>query len=177
MAFDFDRILIEKHIIEKRVAELGKMISSDYADEELLAICILKGSILFFADLIRYLCIPVKIDFIKASSYGKRTSTSGKVKIDDLLSNEIKGRNVLLVEDIVDSGFTIKRILDFFMEQGAADVRVCTLLDKPDRRSADVKPDYSGFTIPDEFVVGYGMDFDQKYRNLPYIAVLKEAEK
>lgn len=177
MAFDFDRILIEKHIIEKRISELGKMISSDYADEELLAICILKGSILFFADLIRYLSIPVKIDFIKASSYGKRTSTSGKVKIDDLLSNEIKGRNVLLVEDIVDSGFTIKRILDFFTEQGAFDVRVCTLLDKPDRRVADVEPDYSGFVIPDEFVVGYGMDFDQKYRNLPYIAVLKEAEK
>ena len=121
MAFDFDRILIEKHIIEKRVAELGKMISSDYADEELLAICILKGSILFFADLIRYLSIPVKIDFIKASSYGKRTSTSGKVKIDDLLSNEIKGRNVLLVEDIVDSGFTIKRILDFFTGTGCID--------------------------------------------------------
>lgn len=99
------------------------------------------------------------------------------MKVNDLLSEKIKGQSVLLVEDIVDSGFTIKRILDFFMEQGAADVRVCTLLDKPDRRAADIKPDYSGFTIPDEFVVGYGMDFDQKYRNLPYIAVLKETEK
>ena len=165
MAFDFEKILIEKHTIEKRVAELGKKISSDYADEELMAICILKGS------------IPDKIDFIKASSYGTRTSTSGKVKVDDLLSEKIKGRSVILVEDIVDSGFTIRRILDFFMEQGASDVRVCTLLDKPDRRVADVEPDYSGFTIPDEFVVGYGMDFDQRYRNLPYIAVLKETEK
>ena len=177
MAFDFEKIFIEKHTIEKRVIELGKKISSDYTDKELLAICILKGSILFFADLIRSLSIPVKIDFIKASSYGTRTSTSGEVKVNDLLSEKIKGQSVLLVEDIVDSGFTIKRILDFFMEQGAADVRVCTLLDKPDRRAADIKPDYSGFTIPDEFVVGYGMDFDQKYRNLPYIAVLKETEK
>ncbi|WP_195270669.1 hypoxanthine phosphoribosyltransferase [Eubacterium sp. 1001713B170207_170306_E7] len=176
MEFDFEKILIGNHAIAKRVAELGKKISSDYAGDALLAVCILKGSILFFADLIRCLTVPVKIDFIKASSYGKSTSTLGKVAVADLLSEKIKGRRILLVEDIVDSGLTIKRILDFFLKQGASDVRVCTLLDKPDRRIAQVEPDYSGFVIPDEFVVGYGMDFDEKYRNLPYIAVLKEQE-
>ena len=174
MSSDFEKILIDSPAIEKRINALGKEISSDYAEDELLVICILKGSVLFFADLIKRLSIPVKIDFIKASSYGDNTFSSGKVEVQDLLSDEIKNRKILLVEDIVDSGFTIKRILDYFMKQGASDVKVCTLLDKPERRMADVEPDYKGFVILDEFVVGYGMDFDEKYRNLPYIAVLKE---
>lgn len=175
MKSDLKKILFERQAIEKRVVELGKQISHDYANEELLVICILKGSVIFFSDLIRALDIPVKIDFLRVSSYGSGVCSSEKVKVSGTLPENFTGSKILLVEDIVDSGLTLKFLLEYFMERGASDIKVCTMLDKPDRRRVSVSPDYIGFTVPDEFVVGYGMDFDQKYRNLPYIAILKDA--
>ncbi len=175
MKENLEKILIDADTIKKKVQEVGVRLSEDYKDKNPIAICILKGSVIFFADLIREIKVPIEIDFIKASSYGKRTVSSGKVEMSGDLSIDVKGRSVLLVEDIVDSGNTLKFFTEFFKEKGASEVKICTLLDKPDRRVVDLDVDYTCFEIPDEFVVGYGLDFAQQYRNMPEIGVLKEA--
>lgn len=173
MKNDMKYILLDRDTIEKRVREIGREITRDYADEPPLLVCILKGSVVFFADLMRAIDLPIKIEFMTASSYGSATVSSGEVKIVSELDKKIANQHVILVEDIVDSGRTIAYIKKDMLDKGVKSLKVCSLLDKPDRRVADVQADYTGFTIPDEFVVGYGLDFDQKYRNFPDIGVLK----
>ncbi|MBQ3080222.1 MAG: hypoxanthine phosphoribosyltransferase [Clostridia bacterium] len=174
MRNDMKCILLTKEEIAKRVCELGNQIAEEYKNEDApLMICILKGSIVFFADLIREIDLPLKIEFMTASSYGSATVSSGRVKVVSELDNKIVGKNVILVEDIIDSGRTIAYIKNDMLTKGVKSLKVCALLDKPDRRVSDVHADYVGFIIPDEFVVGYGLDFDQQYRNFPDIGVLK----
>ena len=173
MKNDMKHILLTREEIAKRVLELGRTISEDYKDKEPLMICILKGSVIFYADLVRAIETPVRFEFMTASSYGSATVSSGEVKIISELDGKIKDRHVILVEDIIDSGRTIAYIKNDMLKKGVKSLKVCALLDKPDRRVSDVSADYVGFTIPDEFVVGYGLDFDQKYRNFPDIGVLK----
>jgi hypoxanthine phosphoribosyltransferase len=169
-----DRVLIPEADIQKKVAELARQISKDYEDRELLLISILKGAIVFTADLIRQLSVKVQLDFIFASSYGSATESSGVVRIQRDLTENIEGKHVLLVEDIVDTGFTLKKLVETLQNRNTASLKVCTLLDKPDRRLVDFTPDYCGFSIPDAFVVGYGLDFDENFRHLPYVAVIKK---
>ena len=173
MKNDMQYILLDRETIAKRVQELGREISRDYADEPPLLVCILKGSVVFFADLMRAIDLPIKIEFMTASSYGSATVSSGKVTIVSELDKKIVDKHVILVEDIIDSGRTIAYIKKDMLNKGVKSLKVCALLDKPDRRVSDVEADYIGFTIPDEFVVGYGLDYDQKYRNFPDIGVLK----
>ena len=174
MISDIQEILVDEKAIEKRVSELGSQISGDYQGKNPILVCVLKGSSVFFADLIRKMPIPIEIEFLKASSYGSRAQSSGKIELRGDLSMEVKGRHILLVEDIVDTGNTLKYLLERFEKLGAEEVKVCSLLDKPHRREQRVIADYIGFKIPNEFVVGYGLDFAQKYRNLPYIGILKK---
>lgn len=173
MINDMKYIMHTRDKIAERVAELGRQITAEYADKKPLMICVLKGSVVFFADLIRAIDAQISIEFMTASSYGSATVSSGEVKIVSELDNKIVGRHVILVEDIIDSGRTIAYIKSDMQKKGVLSLKVCSLLDKPDRRVADVTADYVGFTIPDEFVVGYGLDYDQKYRNFPDIGVLK----
>ncbi|MBQ3168824.1 MAG: hypoxanthine phosphoribosyltransferase [Clostridia bacterium] len=173
MKNDMKSILLDSDTIRKRVHELGQEITRDYQDEAPLMICILKGSVVFYADLVREIDLNVGFEFMTASSYGSATVSSGEVKIVSELDNKIVNRHVILVEDIVDSGRTIAYIKNDMLKKGVKSLKVCALLDKPDRRVTDVQADYCGFVIPDEFVVGYGLDFDQKYRNFPHIGVLK----
>lgn len=173
MKNDMKTILIDRETIKKRVRELGQQITRDYAGEVPLLICILKGSVVFYTDLVREIDLNVRFEFMTASSYGSATVSSGEVKIISELDNKIVGRHVILVEDIVDSGRTIAYIKNDMLKKGVKSLKVCALLDKPDRRVTDVKADYCGFVIPDEFVVGYGLDYDQKYRNFPDIGILK----
>ena len=172
---DVEQILLSEEELSERVQEMGKQISKDFAGRSILAICILKGSVVFFSDLIRAIDedIDVQIAFISAASYGASSKSSGDVKVTEIMEIPIDGRDIILVEDIVDSGHTLERMLDAFEKKGASSITICTLLDKPERREVEVNVDYSGFTIPNEFVVGYGLDFDQRYRNLPYIGILK----
>lgn len=173
MINDMAYILLSREQIAQKVKELGKTITEDYRDKNPLLICILKGSLVFCADLMREIQIPVEIETMTASSYGAATVSSGVVNVVSKLDEKIAGRNVILVEDIIDSGRTLAFIKGDMMNKGVSSLKVCTLLDKPSRRVADIKPDYVGFEVPDEFVVGYGLDFDQKYRNFPEIGVLK----
>ena len=174
MLNDMSRILLTRDQIAKRVSEIGREMTEMYKnDDRPLFVCVLKGSIVFFADLIRAVSIPLDIEFMTASSYGAATVSSGEVKVVSALDEKIKGRNVVLVEDIIDSGRTIAYIKNDMLGKGVKSLRVVTLLDKPSRRVADVSPDISGFEVPDEFVVGYGLDYDQKYRNFPDIGILK----
>lgn len=170
---DIDRVLIDATAIQKRVAELGQLISQEYAGRDLLLVSVLKGSIVFMADLIRAISIPHEIDFMATSSYGSGVSSSGAVRILKDLNTSIEGRNIILVEDIIDSGHTLSYLLRILQERQPASIRILTLLDKPERREVDVAVDWIGFSIPNEFVVGYGLDYDEIYRNLPYIGVLK----
>lgn len=170
---NIEKILISETQIAERVKEMGKILADEYQDSVPLVVCVLKGSIIFFADLVRAMNVPVEIECIRASSYGSGTHTSGDVQITETTSMEISDRRILLIEDIVDSGNTINRIRKWFEERKPQDIKICTLLDKPERREVDVKVDYTLFNVPDEFVVGYGLDYDQQYRNLPYIGVLK----
>lgn len=174
MKNDMKHILLDSETIKKRVAELGKEITEAYKDNSPLMICILKGSVIFYADLVRAIDLPVRFEFMTASSYGSATVSSGEVKIISELDDKIAGKHVILVEDIVDSGRTIAYIKNDMLKKGVKSLKVCALLDKPERRVTDVQADFCGFVIPDEFVVGYGLDFDQKYRNFPDIGVLKE---
>ena len=156
-----------------RVQELGEQIGSDYHGRELLVIGVLKGANMFLGDLIRHIDLPIEVDFIAASSYGNATESSGVVRIMKDLDYPIEGRHVLLIEDLIDTGLTLHYLAENLKSRGPASFRICTLLDKPERRKVDIRVDYKGFDIPDEFIVGYGIDYSQKYRNLPYIATLK----
>lgn len=170
---DIEKVLLQEEELKQRVRELGAQITEDYRDQELILITVLRGSYIFMADLSRAIDRPCVIDFMSVSSYGKGTKSSGQVQITKDLSEDIEGKHVIVVEDILDSGNTLSYLLEILEARKPASVRLCTLLDKPDRRVKDIKADYCGFTIPDAFVVGYGLDFAEKYRNLPYIGILK----
>ncbi|MDI6632349.1 MAG: hypoxanthine phosphoribosyltransferase [Bacillota bacterium] len=170
---DIERVLLAREEIQERVRLLGTQISADYKGKEILAVGVLKGSVVFLADLLRVLTVPVEIDFIAVSSYGKASASSGVVRILKDLDRSITGRDVLLVEDIVDTGLTLNYLKEHLLSQQPAGLRVCALLDKPSRRRVPVEIDYLGFSIPDEFVVGYGLDYAGRYRNLPDICVLR----
>ena len=165
-------VLIPEEKIEDRIVQLAEQISKDYQGETVKLVCILKGSIIFTCELAKRLTVPVLFDFMQVSSYGSGTKSSGSVVIKKELDEDIKGDNVIIVEDIVDSGNTLSQLVPILKAREPKSLKVCTLLDKPDRRTAPIDVDYKGFVIPDEFVVGYGLDYDQKYRNLPYIGVL-----
>ncbi|MFN8445406.1 MAG: hypoxanthine phosphoribosyltransferase [Caldilineaceae bacterium] len=171
---DIDHILISEEQIRERVKELGALISQEYSGQDLLLVSVLKGSIVFMADLVRAIEIPHEIDFMATSSYGAGTQTTGVVRILKDLNVSITGRNLVVVEDIIDSGHTLNYLLRILQERQPASLRVMTLLDKPERREINVQVDWIGFSIPNEFVVGYGLDYGELYRNLPYIGVLKE---
>ena len=166
------KILLTEEAIRLRVREMGEEISSDCAGREILCVGILKGAMIFLADLVRHIRAPAFFDFIAVSSYGVSTSSSGAVRILKDLDQSIQGRHVLIVEDIVDSGLTLNYLVENLKSRAPASLKICTLLDKPSRRKAPVEVHYNGFVIPDEFVVGYGLDFNECYRNLPYIMVL-----
>lgn len=170
---DILRILISREVLSARVSELGAQISADYAGRDLFLVAVLKGSVVFLADLIRTITIPHRIDFMATSSYGASTQSSGVVQILKDLEDSIEGQNVLVVEDIIDSGHTLAYLRRLLLARNPASLRICSLLDKKERREADVPVDYTGFAIPNEFVVGYGLDFNELYRNLPFIGVLK----
>lgn len=164
--------MISRKKVEMRIKELANTIQKDYenmVEEDVLIVGLLKGSVIFLSDLIKELNFAVKIDFMSVSSYGGGTESSGVVKILKDLDFDVKGKKLLIIEDIIDTGLTLKYVKEFLAAKGAAEIKVCTLLDKPERRKADIQGDYVGFTIPDHFVVGYGLDYNQKYRNLPYI--------
>ena len=168
----FGKPLITQRQIEKRVKELGTKITADYEGKELVMICVLKGAYVFFADLVRNIHISVSVDFMMVSSYGVRTSSSGAVKIISDLSSVIKGKDVLLVEDIVDSGLTLSYLYKTLKAKKPKSLKLCIFLDKLERRTHELPIDYVGFTVPNKFVIGYGLDYQDNYRNLPYIAVL-----
>ena len=167
-------LLLSEEQIQKRVAELGRQITEDYKGKEIVLVGVLKGAIVFFTDLARHIEGDVKMDFISCSSYGSSTVSSGVVRILKDLDRPVEGKHVIVVEDIVDTGTTLSYLLENLQARKAASVRLCSLLNKPDRRKVDVHVEYEGFVIPDEFVIGYGLDYDEKYRQLPYIGILKE---
>ncbi len=162
--------------MDQRIRELGEKISRDYEGKEIHMICVLKGGVFFMCELAKRITVPVSLDFMCVGSYGNGTSSSGVVRIAKDLDESIENKEVLIVEDIVDSGNTLYYLIDVLKKRNPASIRLCTLLDKPERRVKDVKADYLGFEIPDEFVVGYGLDYAQKYRNLPYIGVVEGLE-
>ncbi|MGQ0666726.1 MAG: hypoxanthine phosphoribosyltransferase [Nitrospiraceae bacterium] len=173
----FGRPIVTQEQMRTRIRELGRQISADYAGKDLVLVGVLKGAYAFYADLARAIRIPVRVDFLVVTSYGSRAKTSGKVKLVTELTEEIKGKDVLLVEDIVDSGLTVQHLLKSLAKKKPRSIRVCTLLSKPDRRVVDVHVEYVGFKIPNRYVVGYGLDYQQKYRNLPYLAVLDQVDE
>lgn len=168
------RTLIDTETVEARIQEMAAQISKDYEGKNLHMICVLKGGIFFMTQLSRHITVPVSMDFMAVSSYGSDTKSSGVVKIVKDLDEPIEGKDVLVVEDIVDSGRTLRYLMDLLRDRGPASVRLATLLDKPSRRVVDIHVEYTGFEIEDVFVLGYGLDVDQKYRNLPYIGTLEE---
>lgn len=173
MESDIQNVLLTEQELAAKVNELGSQISQDYKGKNLMMVSVLKGSVVFMADLMRAITVPCEIDFMSVSSYGGGTKTSGVVKIMKDLDINLEGRDLLIVEDILDSGLTLSYIKSLLLERKPNSIKLCTLLDKPERRKADIKADYIGFAVPDEFVVGYGLDYNEKYRNLPYIGVLK----
>ena len=175
MNTDIEKVMIEEDEISRRVAELGAEISKYYAGQKVLIIGILSGSVPFLSDLVRKMTGDIEIDFMAVSSYADGTESSGRVKIIKDLNVDIKDRNVLIAEDIIDSGRTIARLCDMLLVREPKDLKICAFLDKPGRRVVDIAADYIGFSIPDEFVVGYGLDYAQKYRNLPFVGVLKRS--
>lgn len=170
-------VLISEDRVLKKITELGELLSKKYAGESIHLICILKGSAPFTCELAKRITVPVTMDFMSVSSYGAGTVSSGQVKIKKDLDDPIRGKHVIVVEDIIDSGRTLYNLTQMLKVREPASLEVCTLLDKPDRRVVDMKTDYSCFVIPDEFVVGFGLDYDQKYRNLPFIGVLHFVEE
>ena len=165
--------LIDRKTVENRIKELAKQIEKDYAGEELYCVGLLKGSVVFLSDLVKEINSPVIIDFMSVSSYGSETVSSGDVKILKDTDLDLRGRHVLIVEDIIDTGLTLEHVIKYFKEsKGVKTLKTCTLLSKPERRKVNIDIDYVGFDVPDKFVIGYGLDYDQKYRNLPYIAVV-----
>ncbi len=168
------KVLIDEETLQLKIRELGEKITKDYEGKELLVICILKGAVMFVTDLIKRIDLPLEIDFMAVSSYGNATKSSGVVRILKDLNEEINGKHILIVEDIIDSGLTLSYLIDNLKSRNPASVAVCTLLDKPDNRKTPIDISYTGFVVPDEFVVGYGLDYAEKYRNVPFIFVLKE---
>ncbi len=168
------RVMVEEKAIDEMLSRIANEINNEYKDEKLIVVGVLKGSFMFLSDLIKKLTVDTEVYFIKASSYGSGTETSGTVKITTDIERDIKGQNVLLVEDIVDSGFTMREVLKLLKKREPKSLKLCSCLSKPSRRECEVKIDYLGFEIPDEFVIGYGLDFDEKYRNLPYIGILEQ---
>lgn len=166
------RVLISEEDVDKRIEEIGRKISEEYQGKSVHLVCILKGSIFFTCELAKRITVPVTVDFMSCSSYGADTKSSGVVKLVKDLDEPLEGKNVIVIEDIIDSGRTLSYLLEILSARKPASLKLCTLLDKPDRRVKPVHVDYTGFEIPDEFVVGYGLDFDQRYRNLPYIGVI-----
>ena len=172
--YDFSEVLISEKQLADKVAELGAVISEDYKGESLFLIGILKGSVPFMADLMRAISLDVEMDFMSVSSYGSGTKTSGVVRILKDLDSDIAGKNVLIVEDIIDSGLTLAYLKEYLMKRNPKSLKIVTMLSKPARRKADIEADYTGFVVDDKFIVGYGLDIDQMYRNLPYISWIKE---
>lgn len=171
---DIKRILMSETEIADTVCRLADRLNTEFGDEPIVAVVILKGSMFFAADLIRKLNMPVILEFMKVSSYGSGAVSSGTLRLDLDIGTDLAGRNVLIIEDIIDSGNTLFRVRDMLSQRGAKSVKICTMLDKPECREADIHSDYIGKSIPPEFVVGYGLDYDERYRNLPYIGVLDE---
>ena len=170
---DLDQMLFDEKTIKEKVNELGRVITEDYAGKKPVLIAVLKGSFMFMADLVRAIDLPCRIEFLGLSSYGDQTTSTGAVRITRDLEVDIEGRDVIIIEDILDSGLTLSYLMRYLQGRKPASIEICTLLDKPERRKAEVFPRYKGFQIPDAFVVGYGLDFAEQYRNLPYIGVLK----
>lgn len=165
-------VLLSEEEVDAKIKAIGEQISKDYAGRQVHLVCVLKGGSFFLCELAKRITVPVSLDFMSVSSYGSETKSSGVVRIVKDLDEPIKGKDVIVVEDIVDSGRTLSYLLEMLKDRGPASLRLCTLLDKPERRVTDIRVDYTGFEIPDEFVVGYGLDYDQKYRNLPYIGIV-----
>ncbi|MDN5331863.1 MAG: hypoxanthine phosphoribosyltransferase [Tepidanaerobacteraceae bacterium] len=175
MLEDIKEILITEEEIKNKLKELGEKITEDYRDKkDVLLVGVLKGAVLFIADLIRHINLPVQVDFMAVSSYGASTESSGVVRILKDLDENIEGKNILIVEDIIDSGLTLSYLYNILKSRKPASIKICALLDKPSRRKVNIKVDYLGFEIPDHFVVGYGLDYNEKYRNLPFIGILKD---
>ncbi|HOF99829.1 MAG TPA: hypoxanthine phosphoribosyltransferase [Clostridia bacterium] len=170
---DIDHVLISAEQIGRRVRELGAQISEDYEGKDVVLVCILKGAVIFFSDLARAITCHMEMDFLSISSYGNNTKTSGIVRISKDMDTSITGRHVLIVEDIMDSGLTLNHLTHLLKAREPASLRIACLLDKPERRECAITPDYVGFVIPNEFVLGYGLDYEQRYRNLPYVGVMK----
>ena len=170
---DILKVLYSEEELKAKCAEMGAQITKDYAGKNLLLVTVLKGAVIYFTDLMRAIDLPCTIDFMIVSSYGSGVKTSGVVKIVKDLDTDLTGKDLLIVEDILDTGLTLSYLKDMLAARNPASIRIATLLDKPDRRKADIKADYIGYRVPDEFVVGYGLDYDEKYRNLPYVGVLK----
>jgi len=170
---DVERILFSEAQLAQRVAEIGRQITEDYRGKKLVLASVLRGSYIFMADLTRAIDLPLSVDFMAVSSYGAGTTSSGQVEIKKDLSDSIEGKDLLIVEDILDSGNTLYYLTGILRQRHPASIRLCTLLDKPERRVRDITADYVGFTIPDAFVVGYGLDYNERYRNLPYVGILK----
>ena len=168
------KILLDEATIEQRIKELGEEISRDFAGKELVLVCILKGGVIFMSQLAKSITVPVTMDFIRLSSYGNALISSGEVELGSDLDNDVAGKEILIVEDIVDSGRTLSFLSSLLIKRGARSVKICSLLDKPSRRVVPVQVDYCGFQIPDKFVLGYGLDYEQYYRNLPYVAYVEE---
>lgn len=175
MLKDIDKVLVSEEQLREINKRLGAKITEDFKGKNLLVLGILKGCVFFMTDLVRCIDLPMSIDFMSVSSYGSGTESTGRVKITKDIDIDLNGYDILLVEDILDSGRTLKYVTDILKTRGANSIKIVTLLDKPERRVADVTPDYVGCDVPDEFVVGYGLDYDQKYRNLPYIGLLKRS--
>lgn len=175
MLSDIEKILVTEQELNEINARLGKQITEDFKDKNLLVLGILKGCVFFMTDLVRQINLPLSIDFMSVSSYGAGTESTGRVKITKDIDIDLNGYDVLLVEDILDSGRTLNYVSEILKTRGANSIRIATLLDKPERRVAPIAPDYVGCDVPDEFVVGYGLDYNQKYRNLPYIGALKRS--
>ncbi len=173
MKKDILEILVSEEEIKRKAKELGERITQDYKDKDLLLVGVLKGCVMFLSDLSREIKLPLSMDFMVVSSYGTSTKSSGVVRIIKDLEKDITGKDVLIIEDIVDTGLTLNYLVDYLLSRNANSVKICTLLEKPDRRIAKVKMDYVGFHIPDKFVVGYGLDYGEIYRNLPFVCVLK----
>lgn len=167
-------IMLTEEQIQTRVRELGAEITKDYQGESVLLVCVLKGACMFLSDLMKRIDLDVRIDFMAVSSYGSSTKSTGVVKINKDLDSSIENKNVIIVEDIIDSGLTLNYLVENLWQRGPKSIRVCTLLDKPERRKVDMKADYVGFEVENRFIVGYGLDFDEKYRNFPYITCLEE---
>lgn len=170
------KVLLSEEEVDARIQAIGEQISKDYEGKQVHMVCVLKGGSFFLCELAKRITVPVSLDFMSVSSYGSDTKSSGVVKIVKDLDEPLQGKDVIVVEDIVDSGRTLSYLLEMLRDRGPSSLRLCTLLDKPDRRVVDVEVDYTGFQIPDKFVVGYGLDYDQRYRNLPYIGVVEFEE-